>query len=75
MSAQADMNNEASAAFVEDEDQNEGGGPIMIAKLEVISKYHYIIIIIIMFIWPISSIQAIYGHFIENIISHCLFFF
>ncbi|CAO1420905.1 unnamed protein product [Diamesa hyperborea] len=33
MSAQADMNNEAAAAFVEDEDQNEGG-PIMIAKLE-----------------------------------------
>ena len=42
MSAQADMNNEASAAFVEDEDQNEGG-PIMIAKLEVISILNFTI--------------------------------
>lgn len=40
MSAQAEMNNEAAAAFVEDEDQNEGG-PIMIAKLEVISKLNF----------------------------------
>lgn len=40
MSAQADMNNEAAAAFVEDEDQNEGG-PIMIAKLEVISTLNF----------------------------------
>lgn len=40
MSAQADMNNEAAAAFVDDEDQNEGG-PIMIAKLEVIATFNF----------------------------------